>query len=465
MVTHLNKIIFCLIVQLLSAGLLSAQQRVKLEELRCYSAVGPMMRYLQDPTLQQSLASQLQQILYHERGWRLADSLTLPVNYPNLEELKKNKTLKVQDANNQVLHMWMDWIEVQPINFFAAADYINDSVMAARSASVIRIAYYLLNHRNELIEKNEIDISLTQAESPAIGIPFKGLLADGQPYHLATTVRGFREAMNQSMKILFQKNNTTSFIELRVPTAYFFNNFIEQSPHIKHLIIRPEIKNKSLRFLSDRGIQILRNGDTEVKAVRVNGKKQPGFPEWVFDSLRLIKKITETDFICLQHVLRDVLNDKSYEVLFFGISNESTVSQGAFPLVQKRMHLILHQNDTIARFVVQAKPELNENDYISLNRSYNGSDTASLFNFDLIPKEMKLETTLQMTGSILGQSFSIRIRGNFNYWKDIWLNDRLIMRLQGKNLPEQIMIKDPVVEPVLMNLLLLLATSPVIDLL
>jgi hypothetical protein len=39
------------------------------------------------------------------------------------------------------------------------------------------------------------------------------------------------------------------------------------------------------------------------------------------------------------------------------------------------------------------------------------------------------------------------------------------MRLQGKNLPEQIMIKDPVVEPVLMNLLLLLATSPVIDLL
>jgi hypothetical protein len=181
--------------------------------------------------------------------------------------------------------------------------------------------------------------------------------------------------------------------------------------------------------------------------------------------LRLIKRVVETDFICLQHVMRDVLNDKSYEVKFFGISNESTVSEGAFPLVQKRMHLILHENDTIARFLVQAKPEINQNDYIAINQSYNGSDTASVFNFDLTTNKMKWETNLQLTGTLFGQSFAIRVRGNFNYWKDIWLNDQLIMRLQGRNLPERIMIKDPAVDPIMMNLLLLLATSPVIDLL
>ncbi|MFN5362905.1 MAG: hypothetical protein ACK5B4_07525 [Bacteroidota bacterium] len=461
----IRKISFCLIVQLLSVGLLPAQQAVKLEELRCYSAVGPMLRYFQDPALQQSMAKELQQILYHERGWRLTDSISLPVTYPNLEELKKNKSLLVKDTKNQSLHLWMDWIEVQPINFFAAADYLNDSVRAAQSASVVRIAYYLLNPRNELIEKNEIDISLTQSESPSIGIPFKGMLADGLPYLLTTTARGFREAMIESLKMLFKKDSTTSFIEVRVPPAYFFNNFIEQSPHNKHLIIRPEVKNKSLRFLTDRGTQIIRNGETEVRGVRVGGKKQPGFPEWVFDSLRLIKRVVETDFICLQHVMRDVLNDKSYEVKFFGISNESTVSEGAFPLVQKRMHLILHENDTIARFLVQAKPEINENDYIAINQSYNGSDTASVFNFDLTTNKMKWETNLQLTGTLFGQSFAIRVRGNFNYWKDIWLNDQLIMRLQGRNLPERIMIKDPAVDPIMMNLLLLLATSPVIDLL
>lgn len=89
MTRNLLKICCSFVTGILVAVTSYGQQQVILEEVRCYSAVGPLPDYLRNPAINASLASQLQQILYQERGWRLTDSLQLPVSFPQLNELKR----------------------------------------------------------------------------------------------------------------------------------------------------------------------------------------------------------------------------------------------------------------------------------------------------------------------------------------------------------------------------------------
>jgi hypothetical protein len=161
--------------------------------------------------------------------------------------------------------------------------------------------------------------------------------------------------------------------------------------------------------------------------------------------------------------MRDVLNDKTYDARFFSIANQATVMEGAFPLVQKRIHYLLQNSDTVAYFSVNNKPRLDETELIWLNRSYNGIDSATVFNLEPVFRSYPLPTEIELSGIILGQPFYIRIRGRFNYWKDIGLNHQMVMRVQGKSLPERILITQPIPDTQTMNLLLLLAFSPVFN--
>lgn len=443
-----------------------AQQQVILEEVRCYSAIGPLPDYLRNQAMKVTLASQLQQILYQERSWQLTDSLQLPVSFPQLTDLKKEKPLVIKDRNSSLLHLWIDVFEMHPSAFFSTpGEYGPDTVIAARSSSVIKLIFYLVNYKNELVEKNELDLSLTQAESPAIGFLFNGMLADGNPYFLPTTARGFREALLQGMRIIFNRDSNASLIELKVPPAFFYNNFIPSGSLQNSGILRPELKNNAFRFSYNNNNQLLRNGETELAEVWVKNKKNQSFPGSVFDSLKILKRQGENDFICLQHVMRDVLNDKTYDARFFSIANQATVMEGAFPLVQKRVHYLLQNTDTVAYFSVKNKPQLDENEIIWLNRSYNGIDSATVFNLNPVFKSYQLPTEIELSGIVLGQPFYIRIRGRYNYWKDIGLNHQMVMRAQGKSLPEKILITQPIPDTRTMNLLLLLAYSPVLNML
>ncbi|MCE2972125.1 MAG: hypothetical protein LW852_01650 [Sediminibacterium sp.] len=447
------------------AGSSLAQQQVALEEVRCYSAVGPLPDYLRDQGMNLSLASQLQQILYQERYWQLTDSLQLPIIFPQLNELKKEKPLVIKNRNSSLLHLWIDLFEMQPSAFFSTTgEYGPDTVIASRSSSVIKIIFYLVNSKNELVEKNELDLSLTQAESPAIGFLFNGMLADGSPYFLTTTARGFRDAILQGMKIIFDRDNTASLIELKVPPAFFYNNFIpsgaQQSPGI---LIKPELKNNAFRFTYNNGSQLLRNGEPEAAEVWVTNKKRGNFPGSVFDSLKLLRQLGENDFFCLQHLMRDVLNDKTYDARIFSIANQATVMEGEFPLVQKRIHYLLQNSDTVAYFSVKNKPRLDETELIWVNRSYNGIDSATVFNLEPVFRSYPLPTEIELSGVVFGQPFYIRIRGRSHFWKDIGLNHQLVMRVHGKNLPERILMTQPIPDTRTMNLLLLLAYSPVFN--
>lgn len=461
---NLLKIYCSLLFGCLMAGPALAQQQVVLEEVRFYSAVGPLPDYVRDRTMNISLASQLQQILYQERGWHLTDSLQLPVSFPQLNELKKGKPLVIKDRNSSLLHLWIDLFEMQPSAVFSpTGEYATDTVIGARSSSVIKINYYLVNYKNELIEKNELDLSLTQAESHAIGFLFNRLLVDGEPYFLTTTARGFREAILQGMKIIFDQNNNASLIELKVPPAYFYNNFIPSTLQQNSSILRPELKNNTFRFIYNKGSQLLRNGEPEVAEVWVKNKKRDNYPGSVFDSLKQLRQLGENDFLCLQHVMRDVLNDKTYEARIFSIANQATVMEGAFPLVQKRIHYLLLNTDTVAYFTAKHKPRGDETDTIWLNRSYNGIDSATVFNLEPVFRIYPLPTEFELSGIVLGQPFFIRIRGKYHNWKDIGLNNQIVMRVQGKDLPERILVTQSIADSQTMNLLLLLANSPVLN--
>jgi hypothetical protein len=98
-----------------------------------------------------------------------------------------------------------------------------------------------------------------------------------------------------------------------------------------------------------------------------------------------------------------------------------------------------------------------------VNRSYNGIDSATVFNLEPVFRSYPLPTEIELSGVVFGQPFYIRTRGRYHYWKDIGLNHQLVMRVQGKSLPERILMTQPISDSRTMNLLLLLAYSPVFN--
>ncbi|MFM9021067.1 MAG: hypothetical protein ACKOOA_07045 [Sediminibacterium sp.] len=118
---------------------------------------------------------------------------------------------------------------------------------------------------------------------------------------------------------------------------------------------------------------------------------------------------------------------------------------------------------TVAYFTAKHKPRGDETDTIWLNRSYNGIDSATVFNLEPVFRIYPLPTEFELSGIVLGQPFFIRIRGKYHNWKDIGLNNQIVMRVQGKDLPERILVTQSIADSQTMNLLLLLANSPVLN--
>jgi len=328
-----------------------AQKKVVLEMMRCYSTSGPSMKYLLDPNRQQVILQQLYTSLLKEHDFRLTDTAQIPIALLTPADLKKNIPLPSFSPDTSLLHLYIDCKETDPFTFFTMdTTYLNDSLLARRSLNIIHLSYFLLNYRKQLIEENELVISLTHKETASIGIPFNRFFADGNQQILSTTATGFTESIKVGIQYLFNPNNSSSLIELKVPPVYFYNNFIASESFLSSKIIVPSFQNNTWQYQSPEGIQIIRNGEQGISGVKIDGKKMPEFPEWLFDSISQLKEYRGYNFICLQRESRNVLQDVTYQTRLMGIVYQSAGSLVGFLPINKKVNYLLQNKDTLAIF-------------------------------------------------------------------------------------------------------------------
>jgi hypothetical protein len=337
--------------------------------------------------------------------------------------------------------------------------YLNDSLLARRSSNVIHLSYFLLDYKKQLINEAELVISLTHREAISIGIPFNRFFADGTQQILSTTATGFTETIKVGIQYLFNPNNSSSLIELKVPPVYFYNNFIDSETYKSSKIIVPAFQNDTWQFQAPEGIQIIRNGEQGILGIKINGKKMPEFPGWLFDSLSQLKEYRGNNFICLQRESRNVLQDVTYQTRLVGSLYQSAVNAVGFLPVNKKISCLLQDKDTLAVFSVNPLPNLNDSSYLWLNQCYNGREPSSLFSLDSPPNPFLMSTKLEINGELLKQPFSIRMKGTGYIWKEIYLQDEQVMAILGNDKPEKILIKNKSLSTTTIQQLLLIAYS------
>jgi hypothetical protein len=437
-----------------------AQKKVKFERMRCYSFTGPSMKYLEDPTKQQVILQKLYTTLLKEHNLLLSDTTQIPIVLLTPEDLKKKTTFQLNSSDTSLLHLYINCLETTPFNFFLQnTTFRNDSVLIRRSLNVIHLSYFLLNYRNELIEENELAISLTHKESESIGIPFNRFYAGGSNQMLSTTANGFTESIKAGIQYLLNPTNTISLIELKVPPAYFYNNFITPETYQSSQTIEPRFQNNSWQFQLRQENQIIRNGEPKIQGIKIDGKKMPEFPGWLFDSLSQLKENRNNNFICLQRESRDVLLDVTYQTRLVGSLYQSAENAVGFFPVNKQINCLLQEKDTLAVFSVNPQPSRNDSAYLWLNQCYNGKNLSSLFTIDSKPNPFLLTTRLEINGELLKQPFSIRMKGNGYIWKEIYFQGKEVMLIMGMDNPETILLKNTSLSTATIQQLLLIAHS------
>jgi len=456
----LQKISIALLVCFCISRPADAQKKVVLEMMRCYSTSGPSMKYLLDPNRQQVILQQLYTSLLKEHDFRLTDTAQIPIALLTPADLKKNIPLPSFSPDTSLLHLYIDCKETDPFTFFAMdTTYLNDTLLSRRSLNIIHLSYFLLNYRKQLIEENELVISLTHKETASIGIPFNRFFADGNQQILSTTATGFTESIKVGIQYLFNPNNSSSLIELKVPPVYFYNNFIASESFLSSKIIVPGFQNNTWQYQSPEGIQIIRNGEQGISGVKIDGKKMPEFPEWLFDSISQLKEYRGYNFICLQRESRNVLQDVTYQTRLMGIVYQSAGSLVGFLPINKKVNYLLQNKDTLAIFSVNPQPTRTDSNYLWLNQSYNGIDLSSVFTLDPQPSPFQLITKLEMNGELLKQPFSILMKGTGYIWKEIYFQGEQVMLIYGKDKPERILIKNKSLTTATIQQLLLIAHS------
>lgn len=437
-----------------------AQKKVVWEMMRCYSSAGPSMKYLLDGTRQRVILQQLYSSLLKEYDFRLTDTAQIPIALLTPADLKKNITIPSFSSDTNLLHLYIDCKETDPFTFFMGdTTYLNDSLLARRSSNVIHLSYFLLDYKKQLINEAELVISLTHREAISIGIPFNRFFADGTQQILSTTATGFTETIKVGIQYLFNPNNSSSLIELKVPPVYFYNNFIDSETYKSSKIIVPAFQNDTWQFQAPEGIQIIRNGEQGILGVKINGKKMPEFPGWLFDSLSQLKEYRGNNFICLLRESRNVLQDVTYQTRLVGSLYEPAANAVGFLPVNQKVNYLLQNKDTLAVFSVNSQANQKDSSYLWLNQCYNGIEPSSIFSVDPQPNPFQLTTKLEITGELLKQPFSIQMKGIGYIWKEIYLQGEQVMLIFGKDKPERILIKNKSLSTATIQQLLLIAHS------
>ena len=499
MLHFLQKSSIGLLLMMLSVGSFG-QKTVIFEKMRCYSMMGPSMQYLENPQNQLLIARQFSQTLKNELQLQLNDSINLPVQVLSKEDLATPFTITFKNADTGKLHLYFDCIELTPYTYFNQhTEMLADSNLFRRSESVLQLKFYLVNYKNQLVSQGNLAVSLATNISRSIGIPYRRMLIDKKTYTLPTTSSAFTETIRKSIQYLFRPSNESDLIEVRVPPAFVYNNFITEETYQSGLLIFPSSGKGVWEYTLSEGVQIIRNGERKAFSIPLNNKKLANnSPLKEYWSLLKDENTIGTEYFVFKNTIREVVSNSNYEMLLVtsvsfnrtqpNINTLSTESQyfhsGYFDsnfeiwsdllksnilnnsrqtnvkMLNKQVNFLLKETDTIAVFEVRQDTIVKDSSKLWPFQVYDGLDAASLFTLSLPNNPTPFNSVMEITGLIEKQPFVIKLKGSILDWKEIILNGETVAWVMGLERPDKIFIKKFSLEAKMLNQLLMIAFSP-----
>lgn len=442
-------LIIFVIVYSLSA---SAQKNVILEQVRTFSMLGPVMNYFSLPDTRSTFIKQLNDQLLAKKNARINDTTLRVIT---LENLKQYNTASVYftNADTATHHLYIDIYEYEPNTFYySQPDYLQDSLLFKRTKSVFQLGILFVNHEKKIITNDVLTICVSPGSSNGFGLI---------PSNLSVTPKGFTDLLNLGIGRLLDEQNNTDMIEIKAPPAFYADNFI--LPEIsKHPVLQTRSQKDIFTYQRNGESEMIRLGDTFYEELIAKGKKKN-----VKDNSPVANVINATgnqnssDFVQLRQECRDVIRDKNYTLkLITEINpNFSFISQADVftQFLSGPVHVLLKENDTIARFSIHKNIGLPEKK-IFLNKISNGYDSSTVTTIggSTVPRNVFFE--YQVKGFLGDTPFVIRCTDR-NSLKEIRYNEKEVALAKGIFLPERIAVFDASLETEKLNQLLMIAFS------
>lgn len=392
----------------------------------------------------QQFTSELDSLLQQKMNLRLPQHAA-----PRFVPFKKSGTGHSDAADaNQYPKINIDLIE------FSIAGYIQqfnlsvlDTAFVREVQSVFGLQVSIQANAQQISFTRSIEVFIKNGPGSGMGVPV---------HNVPVTAKGFVQLMQKSMEILLDTSAEHEQIEMKVSRPYIGDNFVlAQTAGMP----RTEVQSSKRvsRFQLFNRQQILRWGEQEYRDIILKGKNKTPLSSAMQEAISKHRTATASDFVFLLQEGRDVIGDKTYQLLMpaqlSSASNEFQIAPFIHPL-RGKFHSLLSGMDTVALFSIRRDiPDPEKK--LFFHQVSNGMDPASLYTITETPSVVPVRYDFLVEGEIKGTPFRIGI-SNGAYIREFFLNNRLISIALGNKAPERFVIFDESVSAGLFNALLII---------
>ncbi len=427
-----------------------AQQNVILEQVRTFSMMGPVMNYFSLTDTRATFIKQLSNQLLIRKNATISDTTLRIVSIENLRQAG-NTSIYFTSADTATLHLYIDIYEYEPFTFYSSQpQYLSDSLLFKRTKSILQLGVLFVNHEKKIISNEVLTICVSMGNGNGFGII---------PTNLAVTPKGFTDILNLGIGRLLDEENSTDMIEIKATPAFYADNFI--LPEIsKYPVIQTKAQKDIFSYQRNGEAEMLRFGDNFYEELIVKGKnKNISENTPIANVINATGNQNRSDFVQLRQECRDVIRDKNYSVKLitevnpdFNFLSQADVFTQFLP---GQVHVLLKDNDTIARFSIHKNIGIPEKK-IFVNKISNGYDSSSVVTIEGVSKPRNMLFEYQIKGFLGNRAFVIHCADR-NSLKLLRLDEKEIAIAKGKYLPERIAIFDASLETEKLNQLLMIA--------
>ncbi|MEN9685821.1 MAG: hypothetical protein RLZZ28_1607, partial [Bacteroidota bacterium] len=356
------------------------QPLTKFQQLRCFSATGPVMAYWQHAAVQKTFLSDLSRTLQQFQLPALSDTVSLKVEYlaagAKIDKVKPAITGPEESGSYQ---LFLDMYEVEAAYFFKYADKeMADSAMMKRTRSVFIIEATLFKNGEGQVFNEILNIALSNSQTPGMGSLYGNAVFVKS---ISTTPIGFTEMLKAATRILFDPKNDLAMVEIKVPPAFLSDNYIQPLIHQQPRIFVTE--NKGIAsFQLQQQTEMIRFGMPIYQEIKIKGKKPEKYPDTLEMAIKNSTNYEGSDFVFLHQECRDVVRDKNYGLTLTTQINPDIAipGEGLFThFLPGPYNWLFLEKDTVAVFSIDKWVISSKNSQILYpDKISNGFDTSAV---------------------------------------------------------------------------------------
>lgn len=453
----MKKIIRVGFIFLLTSNLITgfAQSNLVVEQIQAYSSINPNATYWQVPANTNAIIEALDKGFFAEL--KMQRDKQYPVTQKNLTKQNQMGKISIDWSNSYQIpyHAYLELYEITPE--FAYRNSLVDIPTNKKDSvhSFWLIGCSIFNLQKEKVYYKNLLMGFIPIQSLGMGYPITTS---------ASTPASIYQAITKGVSMLSTASQDMDYIEAKLPLAYAIDNYWMPYIHNQPRTII-DTSRGFLSYLNEGQSHLLRLPSAILNKINTKDRSATNpYSEIVSYIKKNRSNSNSNEYYEVLQPLRDVTNNIDYTIKGYiefdnlGLRNEGE-SSNAIMFLPDSLHTIYQNNDSIGNFKVKENT-VEKNKYYNPNVIYNGYDSTKQFSLNTVYAKQPIIHSRVISGTIKKYRFSIQMNYDNNI-NTILINDKIVLITGGQKKPTHILLLSNFEDPLLQDLLLLMASSEI----